>query len=384
MTPAARYQAAIEVLDRIRDGVPSEKALVNWARSSRFAGSKDRAAVRDHVFDVVRQWRSTAIRGGGDSGRARVLGLLRAQGAELSEIFSGQGHAPKPLTEDELTSGALPEGNDALDLPDWIADRFRDSLQDQTAEVAAALQSRADVFLRVNLRKASLVDAQEKLAGDGILTEPHDLSATALRVTEGPRKVARSEAFLTGMVELQDVASQAVVDALPLSDGMRVLDYCAGGGGKTLAMAGRVKTAQFDAHDANYQRMSDLPERANRAGISVDRVTEIKGDYDLILCDVPCSGSGSWRRAPDGKWRFDEQDLNKILTIQSEILENCKHHVRRNGALAYATCSVLAEENSQQVARFLKNNPEWNCALCRQFLPVDGGDGFFVSVLKRV
>ncbi|WP_300585778.1 RsmB/NOP family class I SAM-dependent RNA methyltransferase [Marivita sp.] len=382
MTPAARWAAAASILDQIAAGDPAEKALTTWARKSRFAGSKDRAAIRDHVYDILRCWRSTASLGGGDTGRARVLGRLRQTGEDPDAVFIGDGYALSPLSEKEREAGHPPIGAEALDLPDWVYERFLRSLSDKADATAEALRHRASVFVRVNLLKADVASAQAALLEEGIETAPHPLSETALEVIEGARRLSQTEAFRTGWVELQDVASQAVVDALPLAEGMRCLDYCAGGGGKTLAMAARLH-GPVDAHDADPRRMSDLPDRAERAGATVTRVDRPKGTYDLVLCDVPCSGSGSWRRSPEGKWRLTPERLDELTGIQAKILDQVAGLIRPGGTLAYATCSVLTCENEAQIDGFLSRHPEWRVAMQQRFDLSQGGDGFFVATLTK-
>ncbi|WP_226621659.1 RsmB/NOP family class I SAM-dependent RNA methyltransferase [Alloyangia pacifica] len=386
MTPGARLQAAAEVLDRIAAGTPAEQALLGWSRGARYAGSKDRAAVRDHVFDVLRRWRSTAAQGGGESGRARLIGLLRQQGVVPESLFTGEGHAPAALSDDEQAAGRAPEGAEARDLPDWIDTLLAESLGDAAGAAAEALRERAPVFLRVNTLRGDLATAQAALAGEGIETRPHPLAAGALEVTAGARRIAQSQAFAEGLVELQDVASQAVVAALPLVPGMRVLDYCAGGGGKALAMAARLqgsKGGEVAAHDADPRRMSDLPARAKRAGARVQAVAKPKGPYDLVLCDVPCSGSGAWRRSPEGKWRLTPERLDELTGVQAGILDIATRLVTPGGLLAYATCSMLAVENAAQIEAFLARHPGWTLEQQRQFVPGDGGDGFFSAQLRR-
>lgn len=382
MTPGARLQAAAEVLDRIAAGTPAEQALLGWSRGARYAGSKDRAAVRDHVFDVLRRWRSTAAQGGGESGRARLIGLLRQQQVAPDSLFTGDGHAPAALTAEEQAGGRLPEGAEARDLPDWIDALLTDSLGEEAAAAAEALRERAPVFLRVNGLRGDLAAAQGALAGEGIETRTHPLASGALEVTEGARRIALSQAFAEGLVELQDVASQAVVEALPLAPGLRVLDYCAGGGGKALAMAARTG-GEVAAHDADPRRMSDLPARAKRAGARIQAVASPKGSYDLVLCDVPCSGSGAWRRAPEGKWRLTPERLEELTKVQAGILDIAARLVTPGGLLAYATCSMLAVENAAQIEAFLARHPGWTLEQQRQFLPGDGGDGFFSAQLRR-
>jgi len=380
VTPAARVQAAIEVLDRIGPGLAAEQALTNWARGARFAGSRDRAAVRDHVYDVLRQRRSLAALGGGDSGRQAMLGLLRQSGVDPDTLFTGAGYGPSVLSDAERQAGRAPKGAEALDLPDWLATRMIADLGPAAQDVAQALRSRAPVFLRVNPRAGSVAQAIQSLASEGIGTRPHPLSPQALIVIDNARRVAQSAAYLDGLVELQDAASQAVVDLLPLRPGQRVLDYCAGGGGKTLAMAARL-SGPVDAHDANPARLRDLPVRAERAGAEVHITNRPEGPYDLVLCDAPCSGSGAWRRSPEGKWTLTPEKLAAVQGVQAQILHDASQLVRPGGCLAYVTCSVLNSENVEQIQRFVSSDPRWTQGKSRQFLPEDGGDGFFVCCL---
>ncbi|MCX7289362.1 MAG: RsmB/NOP family class I SAM-dependent RNA methyltransferase [Rhodobacterales bacterium] len=380
MTPGARAAAAIAVLDRVLAGEPAEKALTNWGRASRFAGSGDRAAVRDLVFEALRRKRSAAARGGGLTGRGLVLGLCRQSGQE--SLFDGLGHAPAlPLPTE---ADRLPTDAELLDLPDWLLPRLEASLGPDLGPVASALRSRAPVFLRVNRRKGGLTVAIASLAGEGIGVQPHPLADSALEVVENARKVQTSAAYLSGLVELQDAASQAVVAALPLSEGMRVLDHCAGGGGKTLAMADRVDLTLF-AHDIAPQRMVDVPARAKRADVRIaltDR-PETAAPYDLVLVDAPCSGSGSWRRDPEGKWALTPDRLDALLAEQALILARAAAMVGPGGALGYATCSILRQENAEQVDRFLDGHPGWNRERELHFLPLSGGDGFYLCVMRR-
>jgi 16S rRNA (cytosine967-C5)-methyltransferase len=380
MTPGARLSAAIAVLDRVMAGEPAEKALTNWGRASRFAGSGDRAAVRDIVYDALRRKRSAAALGGGMTGRGLVLGLMREAGE--AALFSGEGHAPAPPGADE--AGRAAEGAEALDLPDWLVPPFRESLGAEMKPVAAAMRQRAPVFLRVNLRKTDPAGAIAALAGEGIVAVPHSLAASALEVTGNARKVQVSAAYRDGLVELQDASSQAVVAALPLADGMRVLDHCAGGGGKTLAMAARADLRLW-AHDIAPRRMADLPERARRAGIAVTvtEKPEAAAPIDLVLVDAPCSGSGSWRRDPEGKWALTPARLAELVSVQAAILTRAAAMVAGGGALAYATCSLLAAENRDQVDGFLSRHGGWAREVERSFSPVAGGDGFYLCVLRR-
>ena len=385
MTPAARVQAAIEILDRVVAGEPTEKALTQWARSHRFAGSKDRAAIRDHVFDAVRCKNSYAKAGGGLNGRGLMLGGLRLGGIDAATLFDGSTYGPHPLTVEETAYFAPAYSDDiAVDLQDWVWEKFQADLGDQALPTANALRERASVFLRVNTRKGDLASAQSALAAEDIETVPSDLSPTALLVTSNPRRVAASKAFQDGLVELQDAASQAVCDFVRLDGAQTLLDYCAGGGGKTLALAARSR-AKFVAHDADFNRMGDLPQRAKRAGVTVQlrRSIDDSERFDLVLCDVPCSGSGSWRRSPDGKWALTPQRLAELIEIQREILRKTAPLVASGGVLAYATCSVFASENNEQIESFLAENPDWKLEDAHQFLPQAGGDGFYIATLTH-
>lgn len=382
MTPAARIAAAITVLDRVLAGDAAERALTNWARASRFAGSGDRAAVRDHVFDALRCKRSFAALGGAETGRGLMLGMLRAAARDPATIFTGEGHAPAPLTPDETAGGSTPEGLAALDCPDWLAPELQRSLGEDFAPVMGALRHRAPVFLRVNIARTSRAGAIAALAAEGVAARPHPLAETALEITENSRKINSSQPFLQGLVELQDAASQAVVAALPLAPGAHVLDYCAGGGGKALALAAR--GARVTAHDADPRRMRDLPARAARAGaqVALAASADLAPGHDLVLADAPCSGSGSWRRAPEAKWRLTPARLAELTAIQDEILDACARLVVPGGTLAYATCSLLRTENGDRAAAFAARTG-WRMVQERRLTPLDGGDGFYLACFAR-
>lgn len=385
MTPGARVAAAIAVLDQIGSGAFAEQALTGWARASRFAGAKDRAAVRDHVFDVLRCRRSL---GDGD-GRTLMARLLQRDDVDLAHIFNGLGHAPDPLSEAEVAALALPlalSDAAACDLPDWLWPVWQGSLGADAEQAARVQQGRADVFLRVNQRRITTAGAVAALAQDGVTAQAHDAVDGCLRVLDNPRRIRTAAAYLTGLVELQDAASQRAVQMVPVAAGARVLDYCAGGGGKALAFADRHGTDIF-AHDIAPARMADLPDRAARAGVVIttlapDQVAD-HAPYDVVFCDAPCSGSGTWRRSPDAKWRLTRDRLDALCAIQNDVIARAATLVAPQGLLAYATCSVLQDENDAVVTQFLHSNPAWSVTLRDQRLPGPDGDGFFLSVLAR-
>lgn len=393
MTPGARLAAAIECLDAIAAGAPAERVLTTWARRARFAGSKDRAAIRDQVFDVLRARESCAILGEGTSGRALILGLCALQGQDAGALFGGGIYDPPALSDPERATWQtrdtrLEGARSAWNMPDAARTALAVSHGDSALDIAIALASRAPIDLRVNLRKSTRDDAVQLLADDGIIAAPVEISGTALRVTEGARKIRNSASYLNGVVELQDAGSQALVDhVLAWRSGTppeRILDYCAGGGGKSLGLAAQTG-ARIVAHDINAARMTDLPVRAKRAGAQIicAGTPDLSqyGPYDVILCDAPCSGSGSWRRAPDAKWRFDDKSLRELVTLQLSVLEQALPHLAEGGALVYATCSLFDAENDGVTHAFLNAHPEFTVKRRFSVTPLDGCDGFFLTLL---
>ena len=388
MTPAARYAAAIDVLDRAAEGQPAEKALTAWGRSNRYAGSKDRAAVRDHVYDVLRQKRSLSHHGGGATGRALVLGLLRSQGIDPNDFFGSGGYGPDALSPDERQgpSGAMDDPV-ALDMPDWLWPIWTADLGDSAAISARCLQSRAPIALRVNLRRGSRAAVQTSLAAEGIETQTVATASTALLVTQNARRVRQSQAFTQGLCDLQDVSSQQAVAGLCVPAGARVLDYCAGGGGKALALAD-MHDATITAYDIAPERTVDIAPRAERAGVAIEviRTHELtsQAPFDVVFCDAPCSGSGTWRRTPEAKWSISSDKLFKFSKLQGEVIQDASRYVAAGGMLIYATCSVLRSENNDIVNMFLTRCPGWTCLSVSQRLPDAEGDGSFHAVLQNV
>jgi 16S rRNA (cytosine967-C5)-methyltransferase len=381
MTPAARVSAAIAVLDQVLAGMPAEQALLRWSRGSRFAGSGERAGVRYLVFGALRQRDSLAAIGGTMDGRGLMIGHARLTGQPLADLFSGEGHAPHPLSEAE--QAVTPPADLPDDLPDWIRPQWQASLGDQARGVAAQMADRAPVWLRVNLARTDPATAAKSLEDEGILTQAADGMPSALRVTENERWVGRSAAYRDGWIELQDLSPQLACAAVPLRPDDRVLDYCAGGGGKTLAFAARQPKARFVAHDALPARMGDLPERAERSGAPVRIVRKPEGTFDLVVADVPCSGTGTWRRTPDAKWRLTPEQLTRLTEVQAEILDQVASYVRIGGHLAYMTCSVLDDENTAQVSRFLARHAGFELTMDQSWTPLTAGDGFYLAVMVR-
>jgi 16S rRNA (cytosine967-C5)-methyltransferase len=387
MTPGARVAAAISVLDAWREGMAVEQALTRWARGARYAGSKDRAAVRDHVYDALRRLRSAEALGGGTDGRALMLGLVRLSGLDPAALFTGEGHAPAALSEAERAMVAVSVGtpDPEADIPDWL----RAPLAERAANPEALFTffcARAPVWLRVNRRRGTVEAARDELARDGVETVSSEVTPGALRVTEGARRLRAARAYAEGRVELQDLSAQRAVGFVDWPRSGRILDYCAGGGGKALAIADRTDAA-LCAHDALPRRMADLPARAERAGVTIALLDTADladhAPFDAVLCDVPCSGTGTWRRDPEAKWRLTPERLEQLRRLQAEILDAASPLVAPGGRLVYMTCSLLRAENEDQVGASMARAPGWSMIGTQLDTPLTASDGFFTAVLSR-
>ncbi|WP_044043608.1 RsmB/NOP family class I SAM-dependent RNA methyltransferase [Octadecabacter antarcticus] len=385
MTPAARVAAAIEILEMIFDGATPEKSLTGWGRRHRFAGSKDRAAIRDHVFQALRCRASYGWLGSAETGRGVMLGAMRAAG-QVDEMFSGIAHAPRVVEEGE-DARALEDADRATknDMPAWLLPYFDSALGDDSDGVMEILKTRAGVFLRVNAARTDTMEMIDVLAQDGVTAVPVADIKNALQVTENERRVAQSDAYLAGLIELQDASSQHAMIGLGLTAGQRVLDLCAGGGGKALAMA--ALGADVTAHDIDPRRMVDLAPRAERAGVVIETVSTDQLStlvpFDVVLVDAPCSGSGTWRRTPAAKWDLTPERLLELTQIQDDVLAQAATLVGSDGTLAYATCSVFDVENIDRIQDFIKTQGDFKMVSKTLRRPCAGGDGFFIAQLCR-
>ena len=383
MTPGARVAAQIDILEAILSGVPAEKAMTNWARGNRFAGSKDRAALRDLVFQALRCRRSAGALPVPQSARAWAIGALRANGADPNEFFTGIAHAPAALSADDVTP--LPSDRDRLDLQGWVIDLLTQQYgSEQTAEIGAVLRHRAPITLRVNLQKTTRAQLKAELAKAEIETTLNPASDTALTVLSNPRRAVLQPCFEQGWFELQDAASQAVADAIAING--RVLDYCAGGGGKSLALAARSGSKIF-AHDISAARMAEIGPRAARGGHDIEVISSQDlanlTKFDTVVCDLPCSGSGAWRRSPEGKWSLTSEDLQAFVLLQRDIIAKAITYLAPNARLALITCSIFEAENQGQ-RRFISDTfPELTFCSTEQYLPSATQDGLYLVIFKK-
>ena len=431
MTPGARLAAAIEVIAEIdKQRRPVAEALKDWGYSHRFAGSGDRAAIAGLVYDSLRRKSSAAWLMQEMTPRAVVLGMLkRERGLDapaIANLCDGAGHSPAPLSEQErarLEAADLDGAPQHVlgDYPEWLDPHLQRTFGDERGEEGAALAMRAPLDLRVNGLKSDRAKAAESLADLG--PEPTRWSPWGLRIALGADAkspaIHAEPAFIKGLVEVQDEGSQlAALFADPAVD-QQVIDLCAGAGGKTLALASAMDNrGQIYATDTDKRRLAPIYARLDRAGArnvqvrtpraNSDSLGDLHGRADLVLIDAPCSGSGSWRRNPDAKWRIRPAALATRLKEQAAALDRAVPLVKPGGRLVYVTCSVVEEENGAQVRDFLSRWSDFavvppaevtNALGERAFLfrravlltaegllmtpRRTGTDGFFVAVLAR-
>ena len=382
MVPAARVAAAIEVLDAIvARREPAAESLKDWGKAHRFAGSGDRSAIAGLVFDALRRKSSAAWIMGADTSRAVIIGALReARGldvAGVSALFSGEGHAPAPLSAEErgrLETGDLDAAPDHVrgDYPEWLAPRFAAVFGDNAAAEGRALADRAPVDLRVNTLHGTRETAEKQLAH--LNAVPTSLSPVGLRVavgSEGRAPALQAEpAYAKGRVEVQDEGSQLASLLAGADEGMQVLDLCAGGGGKALALAAIMKNSgQIYATDSDGRRLTPIFARVERAGVRniqvraprgpADILSDLEERCDLVFVDAPCTGVGAWRRNPDAKWRTRPGALEQRMKDQDKVLAAAARYVKRGGSICYTTCSLLRDENEDRVAAFLESHGEF-------------------------
>ncbi|PQZ77378.1 MULTISPECIES: RsmB/NOP family class I SAM-dependent RNA methyltransferase [unclassified Brevundimonas] len=423
MTPAARLAAAASVLDSIAHSrQPAEVVLKAWAAANRYAGSKDRRAIADRVYKVIRaRGRLVWAMGGREDGRALVIGSLSLiDGLPLDEIellHAGDGYGPRPLSKQErarITAGPgeLP-GWVAAGLPEFVVEDFKITFGDRWTEEAHELMApRAPIDLRVNLAKTTVAGVEAELTEAGLSPTRTPWSAAGLRLSaEPPPNVQALEAFKQGHIEIQDEGSQVACWLTGARPGMTVVDYCAGGGGKTLglAMLGQpvvTKAAVAEApaapvavwspvggdgqgavvqpkpkakpvvesgirlfaYDVVQKRLDNIRPRLSRAGVSADLrllgqngggVEDLVRQADVVLVDAPCSGSGTWRRRPEDAWRLKPSEVERLHALQVQILDRASALVKPGGRLVFVTCSMLRGENEATADAFEENHPEF-------------------------
>lgn len=424
MTPSGRLDGAIELLDAIDASprIPADAVANAWFRARRFIGGGDRRSISDRAWAGLRARRRLGwwLRDAKAPWRLRLAAAMVLQGSgigELEKLYSGARFAPaalsrgelaalRPLLDQTLNDPRMPAPV-RLEFPDWLEPHLRAALGSALeTEMAAALLP-APLDLRANLLKATREEAREALAAEGLAATPTNLSPWGLRL-DGRRAITTGAAFREGLVEIQDEGSQLIALLADARPGMRVVDFCAGAAGKTLAMAMAMENrGHVVACDVSAPRLDGAVRRLRRAGVhNVERHLLTAGEkwlkraakgFDRVLVDAPCTGTGTWRRNPDARSRLTETDLLELQEKQSRILDSASLLPREGGRLIYATCSLLREENEDQVDKFLTRHPEYrrlpvpeglvagaSGEALRLGVASHGTDGFFAAVLERV
>ena len=389
MTPAARLQAAIEVLqETLHHRGPADRTAQSYFRKRRYIGSKDRRAIQERLWRIWRRYHRLGCEGA----RSLVLKDAVIEGdsglEELKALCTGEGHAPAPLSAEEEQGLQGARLSEAPECPDWLWPKLQDAFGETALAQLDALLAPAPTDLRVNPLKGSVGQALKSLARDDVAVDPIDGLPLGLRLS-GRANLSTTSAFKKGLVEVQDAGSQIAAAALDVAPGMTVLDLCAGAGGKTLALAAQMENrGQIIACDVVPAKLDELKKRARRAGATNIRTVHLKPDqpvaeqlprhgFDRALIDAPCSGSGTWRRAPDAKWKLTPDQLANHVKTQNTLLSQAAGLIGPGGRGVYVTCSVLPEENHTSAPGLTLEAPP------RQLTPLtDQTDGFFIAAFR--
>lgn len=424
MRPAARLQTLSELLaETLSSRQAADFFVKQWGRQNRFAGSKDRRFLSDGLFTILRHYGNLRDRLGADDPLLITLlayidvvdEAVKITLDEALALADGQAHAPSPLSPEQIDClrQALekPANSRAgqLSVAGWLLADLDAGLGPQADAVMQAMRQRAPLDVRVNTLKGDAAQASVALQNEGFSVQPHGFVSNALRLAL-PANVTASQAFEDGLIEVQDAGAQAVAQFAAPQPFQTVLDYCAGAGGKSLAMAALMNNrGRLIVHDSDTRRMRPIIDRAARAGVSIIETADahglkpLVGGCDVVMADVPCSGSGRWRRSPETKWRLSQESLLALNNVQLNIMKKAADYVAPNGRLVYVTCSVFASENERIIKRFLASQPAFEldveppqdtsshglaaplkAAGFIQLNPVSSDtDGLFCAVLRR-
>ena len=372
----------------------ADKVIEKTLKANKKWGSKDRAFVAESFYDIIRWKRKLAHYMGEEITRDNIYKLIATyliySNYEVPSFEEFKAFDKKKVLARMSESIANPAVEHSV--PDWLFDKIKADYGDDTEAILAALNEQADVFLRVNRLKASARKLIQSLLEDGVHTEMVDGLPDALRI-KVRKNLFRTKAFQDGWFEVQDLSSQKVAEALAPEAGMRVLDVCAGAGGKTLHLASLMENkGQIIALDIHEWKLKELKRRARRAGahnietrpIAAKTIKRLRDGADALLIDAPCTGLGVLRRNPDAKWKLDPSFVERITKEQQNILADYSKVLRIGGRMVYATCSILSEENEKQVAQFLEENAGFSLVSEEILLPhQSGNDGFYIAVIER-
>ncbi len=390
MTPSARLQMAIDILEGMANGTePADRFLKEWFRTRRFAGSGDRRQIGETVFRVLRHKASLGWRMGREGPRALVIASLLEDGADIASLFSGGGYGPEPLSQAEqalIADGQKPPPQWVQgEYPEWLEGELTRRFGDALLAEMKAFTERAPVDLRVNTLKANRDDVLAQLKQDGFDVSP--IGTLGIRLPPGTANLNKHALFESGAFEVQDLAAQIASERAAAQPGMRVLDLTAGAGGKSLALAAAMQNkGEIIACDVRGAALAELEKRKLRAGVSIIKTHILglppAGPFDLVFVDAPCSGSGTWRRQPELKWRLTQRRLTDLMQTQDRLLAQA---APLGGRLVYATCSILPPENEDRVTAFLAKNQAFaRDAADFQASPAStGSDGFYAAFLTR-
>lgn len=424
MRPGPRIQASIDLLNSVEAGDDAaDRIVAAYFRRRRYAGSKDRAAVTELVYAVLRRrawlgWRLSNAGAGGQGARLMVIAQLVDGGVpenEIAALFDGSEHAPTPLSLEEAAIVQLlqrppsgtPPPSVAGNYPGWLHGALEQRFGTNLAAEMAALNERAPLDLRVNTARSNRESILARLRADGFNAEPTPFARSGVRLVDA-RQIDAHPLYRDGLLEIQDEGSQIVAALVGAQAGERIIDYCAGAGGKALALAAVMGDhGEIIACDTSSARLRKMAPRLARAGVNIvhPRSMEeagVQGKFDRVLLDVPCSGIGAWRRRPEARWHLAEEKLIEYNDLQDDLLVKGATITAKNGALVYATCSVLRSEGEDRIASFLERVPGFEVVDADQIWPelLDGvrpdqgpfvnlspaasaTDGFFVAVLRN-
>ena len=415
MRAGARLQAVVEILDGLGDtAMPADRFIREFFRARRYAGSGDRAAIAELVFAIQRRRALLAWRMHGDDPRRLVIGMLVMEGLmadEIAALFDGSQYAPPPLSEDERAAiAASPSGEPPQhvhgEYPEWLERELHRAFGDDVLSEMQAMQSRASIDLRANTLATTRDALAAALRDEGFAVAPVSYSPWGLRLPpgEGSAKLSASPQFASGAFEFQDEAAQIAALLCAAKPGQRVLDYAAGAGGKTLALAAAMQNqGEITVLDSDPARLAMFFPRARRAGVTIADANLLHSKFDIVLLDSPCSGTGTWRRQPEQRWRLTPERLAELIALQDRLLAEASPFVSPGGRLVYATCSLLPSENDDRIAAFLAAHSDFSSVSATDIWRSEtaaapppgmdqvfrasprqtGTDGFFTAILQR-